>query len=75
MSVNNNTIMTIFATGDDGNNWVKIGCIQLTKKHKDDLLGGEWLNDSHIHAVHQLDSDLQGIRGLQNPVLGPVTPL
>ena len=48
-------------------------CIQLTKKHKDELLGGEWLNDSHIHALHQLiklDLDLQDIRGLQNPILG-----
>ena len=73
MSVNNNTIMIIIATGDDGNSWVKIWCIQLTKKHKDELLGGEWLNDSHIHAVHQLiklDPDLQDIRGLQNPILG-----
>ena len=43
------------------------------KKHKDDLLGGEWLNDSHIHAVQQLiqlDPDLQHIRGLQNPIFG-----
>ena len=38
----------IIVTGDDGNNWVKIGYTQLTKKHKDDLLGGEWFNDSHI---------------------------
>ena len=73
MSVNNNTTIIIIVTGDDGNNWVKIGCTQLTRKHKDDLLGGEWLNDSHIHAVQQLiklDPDLQHIRGLQNPILG-----
>ena len=43
------------------------------RKHKDDLLGGEWLNDSHIHAVQQfiqLDPDLQHIRGLQDPIFG-----
>ena len=66
-------IIIIIVAGDDGNNWVKIGYTQLTKKHKDDLLGGEWLNDSHIHAVQQLiqlDPDLQHIRGLQNPIFG-----
>ena len=71
--VNNNTIIIIIVTDDEGNNWVKIGCTQLTRKHKDDLLGGKWLNDSHIHAVQQLiklDPDLQHIRGLQNPILG-----
>ena len=43
------------------------------RKHKDDLLGGEWLNDSHIHVVQQLiqlDPDLQHIRGLQDPIFG-----
>ena len=70
---NNNTTIIIIVKGDDGNNWVKIGHTQLTRKHKDDLLGGEWLNDSHIHAVQQLiqlDSDLQHIRVLQDPIFG-----
>ena len=34
-SVNNNTIVNIIVTGYDGNNWVKIGYTQLTRKHKD----------------------------------------
>ena len=45
----------------------------MTKKHKDDLLGGECLNDSHIHAVQQLiqlDPDLQHIKSLQDPIFG-----
>ena len=28
--------------------WVKIGD---SIKHQDDLLGGKWLNDCHIHAA------------------------
>ena len=31
--------------------WVKIGDITLTNDHRDDLLGGKWLNDYHIHAT------------------------
>ena len=45
---------------------------KLTSKHIDDLLGGEWLNDCHIHAAQQLiqlDPDLRHIRGLQDPSL------
>ena len=43
------------------------------RKHKDDLLGGEWLNDSHIHVLQQLiklDPDLQHIKSLQNLIFG-----
>ena len=62
-----------YLTGDDGDNWVKVGYTQLMRKHKDDLLGGEWLSDCHIHAAQQLiqlDPDLQHIRGLQDPIFG-----
>ena len=43
----------------------------MTKKHKDDLLGGKWLNYSHIdhdmvQQLIQLDPDFQHIRGLQD---------
>ena len=67
MSINIHTIITIIVTSGDGNNWVKIGYTQLMRKHKDDLLGGEWLNDSHIHAVQQLT---RSPTGLQSPILG-----
>ena len=81
--VNNNTVIV---PGNDGNNWVKIGYTQLTRKDKDGLLGGEWLNDFHIHAIQQLiqlDPDLQHIRGLmlfvtrwcRSFILGEITGL
>ena len=62
-----------FYTVDDGDNWVKVGCMQLKHSHKDELLEGKWLNDCHIHAAQQLirlDPDLHHIRGLQDPIFG-----
>ena len=53
--------------------WVEIGDIILTNDHREDLLGGKWLNDYHIHAAQQLiklEPELQHIGGLQRPILG-----
>lgn len=50
-----------------------MGYTQLKSNHKSGLLGGEWLNDCHIHAAQQLiqlDPDLQHIKGLQDPIFG-----
>ena len=47
--------------------------MQLKSNHKSELLGGEWLNDCHIHAAQQLiplDPDLQHTRGLQDSIFG-----
>ena len=53
--------------------WVEIGDIILTNDHREDLLGGKWLNDYHIRAAQQLiklEPELQHIGGLQRPILG-----
>ena len=45
----------------------------MKSNHKDEFLGGEWLNDCHIYAAQQLiqlDPGLQHIKGLQDPILG-----
>ena len=50
-----------------------MGYTQLKSNHKSGLLGGEWLNDCHIHAAQQLiqlEPDLQHIKGLQDPIFG-----
>ena len=64
-------------TEEDGESsdqcWIKIGDIELTNDHRDDLLGGKWLDDCHIHAAQQLikvEPDLGHIGGLQSPILG-----
>ena len=55
--------------------WQKIHDITLTKKDRDDILKGEWLNDCVINAVQELlkhDHGLLPVGSLQNTLLIPI---
>jgi len=54
---------------DNGDVWVKIGRICLLWTHKDMLIKGEWLCDTHVNAVQLLlKSEFPQINGFMNTV-------